>query len=664
MIKLEEFKNLWVFCVVCFVGVLPNALSQVDTFSLQYQSDTLVVSDRSLNNQFRLKNNAIYVSREARELAATFDDPSRVLYRHPGISTANDQANGIIYHGMPSDLVKWSIHGAEIVNPNHLSNAGTLTDISSPSSGGVLAIPFDVINNFSFHANANTENLPSAISGVSNFDFKSQSENFFKIGLLGLEYALQTKGEKPAKLHLRYSTVGLLSNLGLDFGGEKIVFTDLFFQDQLSEKLDFVAGLGYSSNTPIEDYISEDPPSIRDFQEVDYNSFLAYVALVYSDKKYKQSLVYSQKLEERNCFSTFSSDCPNNDTNNLRVSYAGEFNLFTLDNYHFDVLVNAGLLYSKVDFVNISDEYYIDGYDGVLFPALRYRWYNNEYSLKLKIGPMLDFLREEITLEPSLSLIRQFSNSSLQLSASSNTQTLDPVLLAANSSASRRSRVSNISLSYKKEIGENIKIMSKVFFHHYLLGYVSDFGYSPFFNGNDYSYLLASSFPDANGRNLGFELFYDHQLGKNLYFNTNITLFDFTYTHNGIDYDAANNYKYIFNASMSKKIKLSKDRSLLANLAFHYRGGATQYLFHRDFDFIGPDFQNPLIFKLSDYYRLDARIQYSFKKSILSLDIQNLTNRRNEAFYFYDSLLQETTLRNQLGIIPVLSWKRKLSFQK
>lgn len=661
---MKSIKSLLILCVVYLMGFHSQSYAQLDTFSLQYFSDTLVVTDRSLSNQFRLKNNSIYISRESRELAATFDDPSRVLYRHPGISTANDQANGIIYHGMPSDLVKWSIHGAEIVNPNHLSNAGTLSDLSSPSAGGVLAIPFDVINNFSFHPNANTENLPSAISGVSNFDFRSKSETFYKVGLLGLEYALQTEKKRPSKLHVRYSTVGLLSQLGVDFGGEQIVFTDLFYQQQISEKLDFVSGLAYSSNTPQEGIEEEVPFSIKNLQEVDYNSFLAYAGLVYTKKNFNQTIMYSQKVEQRNCISSFPNDCPNLDANNLRISYAGEFNLFSLDNYNFDFLVNASLLKSEINFINFQNGFdfihEFDGYDGVLLPAFRYRWFNNKYSINVKVGPMVDLSGKHISVEPSLIATRQFSGSSIELSASSNTQPIDPIVVAANSNVGYRNRVNNMALSFKKEIGENIKIMSKVFFHDFPFGLTGDYGYSPLFNGNDYGFLLGSIFPDGSGRNYGLEVFYDHQFDKDFYFNANITFFDFTYFEGGIEYDASNNYNYIINSSLSKTFLLSKDRSLSANLAFHYRGGATQYLYHRDFDLGIPDLQNPLVFKLADYYRVDTRIQYSFKKSILSLDIQNLTNRRNEAFYFYDSLNQEISLNRQLGLIPILSWKRKI----
>ena len=662
----ESIVRVLILCSAFLIWFSPIVEGQVDTFSLQYQSDTLVVSDRSLSNQFRLKNNSIYVSKEAKELSATFDDPSRVLYRHPGISTANDQANGIIYHGMPSDLVKWSIHGAEIVNPNHLSNAGTSSDLSSPSSGGVLAIPFDVINNFSFNANANTDNLPSAISGVSNFDFKAKSNNFFKIGLLGLEYALQTNKKRPTKMHLRYSTVGLLSKLGLDFGGEEIVFTDIFFQSQISSKLDFISGIGYSSNTPIEGYIPEGPFTIRNLQEVDYNSFLAYAGFVYTGKNRKQTIMYSQKDEGRNCASSFGSDCPNLSTDNIRISYAGQFNLFSLDNYHFDFLMNASVLKTKVKFMNFQSgnqyNYGFEGYDAILLPTFRYRWYNNKYSLKVKLGPMVDFREGNIGMEPSLIFIRQFPKSSIELSASSNSQAQDPIQIASTLSlAWKRNRVNNVTLTYRKELGDKIKLLSKVFYHHYSSGVVGQLGSSPFFNGNDFNYLLGTAHPFGEGRNYGLELFYDHELGEDFYFNSNVTFFDFTYTDGFDNYDAANNYKFIFNASLTKTFNFKKNRNLTTNFAFHYRGGANQYLFHRDFNFISPDIENPQVFKLADYYRLDARIQYSFKKSILSLDIQNVTNHKNEAFYFYDSLNQETSLQYQLGLIPVLSWKRMLN---
>ena len=65
--------------------------------------------------------------------------------------------------------------------------------------------------------------------------------------------------------------------------------------------------------------------------------------------------------------------------------------------------------------------------------------------------------------------------------------------------------------------------------------------------------------------------------------------------------------------------------------------------------------------KLKDYMRIDLRIYRKWERpgrsSMLSLDIQNASNRKNNAFTHFDQATQEVTVREQLGFIPVLNWR-------
>ena len=170
-------------------------------------------------------------------MAATFGDPSRVLYRSPGISMANDQANGIIHHGLPGELNTWTVYGAEIINPNHLSNAGTRDDQSSLAAGGVLALPFEVIEQLSFSSTPRNASTYNSLSGLMDLSFSDNGDSFVKAGLLGMEAAYQSKGKSKFKAHGRYSTVGLLSDMGVDFDGESINFQDLFLSFRPSDNI-------------------------------------------------------------------------------------------------------------------------------------------------------------------------------------------------------------------------------------------------------------------------------------------------------------------------------------------------------------------------------------------------------------------------------------------
>ena len=658
-------KKIKIVVHVCFlllcVGLSNKTYCQIDTsYSLEYMTDTLVLGAHPLTSQFKLKHNSIYISRNSKELAATFDDPSRVLYRHVGISTANDQANGIIYHGLPADFTKWAIHGAEIVNPNHTSNAGTFSDISSQSSGGVLGIPFDVINTFSFHANANLENTPSTVAGVANFNFLSESENFFKIGLLGLELATQSKKTKiPIKTHFRYSTVGLIGQFGVDFGGEKIAFADGFIQAGILPSLNFITGVGFSSNTfeGVED--PEDATIQKELTDIDFKSQFLYSGFVFEKNRHKHTLMYSQKMDKRTATSDFFEVFPEARFDNTKISYAGQIPVFAEDLDNFDVLVNA--TYNHVDhlFPNSSSN---DTRNHFGF-ALRYKWFNDLYSISAKVGPKLYENTNEMTPEVSLIATRQFNSSSIEWSnsVSSQEQNAEIYGLITNgfnlNEFIQANRSFNSALTYKAEFNKNQKILARLYYHNITRLPININGLSP---------VLMVPFNDVETElygvgyayNYGLELMYDHQFDNGFYLNANLTLFEFKYVSENLwllynlpelkesEFNPTNDFNYIGNVNFSKTWKLKKNKMLSANVAFHLRGGAYDH-----YDITSPE-------QLKPYRRLDTRVQYEFKKSTISLDIQNVLNRRNDAYYFYDQLLQEKVLQQQLGLIPVLSWKR------
>ncbi|MFT5569761.1 MAG: hypothetical protein ACI9RP_001811, partial [Cyclobacteriaceae bacterium] len=55
------------------------------------------------------------------------------------------------------------------------------------------------------------------------------------------------------------------------------------------------------------------------------------------------------------------------------------------------------------------------------------------------------------------------------------------------------------------------------------------------------------------------------------------------------------------------------------------------------------------------------RIQRVFEKEkstrYLSLDIQNMLNRENQSFPFYDEFLNEEAFSTQLGLVPILTYR-------
>jgi Holliday junction resolvase RusA-like endonuclease len=65
--------------------------------------------------------------------------------------------------------------------------------------------------------------------------------------------------------------------------------------------------------------------------------------------------------------------------------------------------------------------------------------------------------------------------------------------------------------------------------------------------------------------------------------------------------------------------------------------------------------------KLPDYFRADIQLVYKKNKPGHSiewrLDIRNFTNHRNAAFYYYDTAQKAVQLKNQRGLLPILSYR-------
>jgi hypothetical protein len=65
--------------------------------------------------------------------------------------------------------------------------------------------------------------------------------------------------------------------------------------------------------------------------------------------------------------------------------------------------------------------------------------------------------------------------------------------------------------------------------------------------------------------------------------------------------------------------------------------------------------------KLPDYFRLDLRVNWRKDKKgytrTIALDIQNVLNIQNEAYHYYDHVLNKVNTQYQLGVIPVLIYR-------
>jgi hypothetical protein len=65
--------------------------------------------------------------------------------------------------------------------------------------------------------------------------------------------------------------------------------------------------------------------------------------------------------------------------------------------------------------------------------------------------------------------------------------------------------------------------------------------------------------------------------------------------------------------------------------------------------------------QLPNYFRIDLRASWRKNKPgytrTWSIDIQNVSNQQNVAYYYYDTFTKKTETKYQLGLIPVLVYR-------
>ena len=631
--------------------------------------DTVDLVYHPIQKHFDFAQNNLVVKRKSKEMAATFDDPSRVLYRHTGITIQNDQNNAIIYRGLPSEYMRWAINGAEIVSPNHLSNAGRILDEPSPSSGGVLGIPFDVINSFVFHGSPYGNGRFTSLSGVGEFDFDSHSDSFIKLGLLGMEAGIQTKEKIPIKAHIRYSTVGLLNDLGVDFDGEQIKFYDAFLRAELSDKLSFTISRGISKNDKdvIEDINQTE--EFKDFQRINMESDYWIAGFNYTTDLQHHSLYYSRKYTRRGSNSTI--DFPDiaagiydrtSISDESMFSYNGSYKWIK----NKSVLgLNTHLKISEWDafanFLAIND--FHDNYarvSGTLDHLV------NKGDLKLRLIPELAViyhLRDEVGLRPesAITMDIKYKQHALVLNGAYKVrlgiaQDFAPHL-ENGFIEDRLNEMFSGSATYKYHLGDLSTNMMVRAYYWRISG--PDFAFDhlrynePLANLNTYfdwfSEFGGSPFIALDKIGRGVELMFDRSWNGGLYTNANFTLMDNSYEND--TYFFNEDLGYVMNFVVSKEFQTKRDAKIILNMAFHARDGMMSFAFNPNtYEFVSR--------KLKDYNRLDLRVQWSKKKTTWTLDIQNVMSRANEAYLLFDPYLDSVIVEEQLTMIPILSYRR------
>ena len=630
---------------------------------------------------------------EISRFPATFNDPARAALTYAGVQTGGDDLlNEIVIRGNSPKGILWRLEGVEIPNPNHFTSVDS-------SAGGVSMLSNSVLANSDFFTGAFPAQYGNATSGI--FDLQMRQGNFdrhehaIQAGLLGVAAAsegpISKKTNASYLVNYRYSTLALLSELGLDILGEQedIAFQDLSYKVRIPTRKSgsfSIWGLGGHNdyrfipdieNGDWEDDTESQTTAVAGITNVFYtsdNSFIeTIVSASYSKLRYEYdslnfgtlekgdfiesqlrfSSFYNQKLSARNTIrvglilSDLSYDIRESYRNHLTVPFQtpldekdragfyqafGNWQLRTSDQF----TVNTGLHFSHFA---LNGRSYLE-------PRVGFRWDRGRHIISGGMG--LHSRMETVALYTA----RQYNEDGS---------------FVQNNKDLGFTRAFHLALGYEKMLQPKLRFKVEVYYQSLFdvpiagsdsNAFVGSFSTLNTFDG----YTPEELANDGTGKNYGLELTLEKFLNRGFYMLSTASIYKSLYTGaDGIERSTQFDGGYIYNFLAGKEFPVGKKghNSLSLNGKLIAAGGKRQAPILRSASiaqgFTVFDYENNYELQLDGFFRIDIGISYRKNRkkttSVIALDIQNLTQRENESFrYFYGS-------ETQVSFFPNLSYR-------
>ncbi|MBB6326077.1 hypothetical protein FHS59_001705 [Algoriphagus iocasae] len=678
--------------------VLQIALEE-DITQIQEFVVTATDKDRTINEMVVVSGRTFSVE-EARKFAAAVNDPGRMAISFSGVVGTDDGNNTISVRGNSPNGLLWRMEGIDIPNPNHFVNPGS-------SGGGVSILSSQLLANSDFLTGAFAAEYGNALSGVFDLNLrKGNNENqefTVQAGFLGLDLAAEGPIAKNYRgsylVNYRYSTLSLLSKLGLPLGDFVTNFQDLSFNVYLpTGKKSSISLFGFGglsdqkSNAESDSLIWE---SEGDRYSSKFLSNTGAVGIKYSTTLNQSNFLQTTLLASGNTIGDQGSRLDNE--------------YFNEDRYD-EKFSNSKITFSSVLNSKLSARSSLRS--GIYLNQLYYTLYQENYDKDVKR------LVKNIDSDGSTQSIQAFSQwnyrATDRLTVNLGLHYLQLLLNNSNSLEPRASisyeldEKQRLSFGYglhsqvqplgtyfaEKEISGQITLpnhdldLSKS--HHFVLGYDRSLNpllrlkietyyqhlfQIPIKEGADQTYSIINqewSFatdPLINkgyGKNYGVEMTLEQFTHNNLYFLLSTSLYNSQYkTQENVWRNTRFNGNLNVTFTGEKEFELRKNRTLGINIRGIYGGGlrTTPILLDESIqkgetvldDSKAFEEQNPA------YFRTDLRLSLKRNKEkstrIWALDIQNATNRKNIYGRYYEPMDSEIKTSYQAPLIPILSYR-------
>ncbi len=651
-----------------------------------------------VNNEMSLLSSRQVTVEETQRFAGSLDDPSRMVSAFAGVTSDPMGNNDIVVRGNSPKGILWKLEGVDIPNPNHFSDEST-------TGGPINALSSNMLANSDFYTGAFAPEYGNAISGV--FDVRLRTGNNEKpeytvgLGALGVDLAAEgpfSKGYGGSYLfNYRYSSLGLLDNLGVvDFGGVP-KYQDLSYKVNLpSKKAGTFSLFGLGGKSALNDDNSDRTDVVREkstytahmgtaglnhFYLVGQNSSLkTSISISANGSQYKE-----EELKESDMIETGNGHW-NKTTYRGAMTYNQKIN-----NKHFLMI---GLNYDHYVYDMSSD--YLDSPANIWKNAIELQndagLLQSFVSWKYRISTQLTMvsglhytrfmLNNASSLEPRLALSWQFTpTQSLSLGFGQHSMvesivTYYHTIYDENGVASQPNinldltKSTHYVLGYQNRLTEKWNFGAEIYYQQLSHVPVEDIDTSYYSLINEsHGYVDKALVSEGKGYNYGLELTLERYFFNSYYVMITGSLYNSQYqAKDGKWRNTRYNGNYAANLLVGKEFrigKVEKGNKLSVNGKLLVTGG-NRYL---PVDLEASRLEGNTVYQtsrayentLGNVFQTNLTVSYSINRPRVRheifLDLYNVFNNQAPIEEYYDKYRDEVATYNQLNMIPNIMYK-------
>jgi hypothetical protein len=700
---------------ISFIGykemILPNVMVnsgkevvlqinlEEDVVQMQEIVVTATQKDKTINEMSVVSTRTFSVE-ETRKFAAAVNDPARMVTSYAGVVSADDGNNSISIRGNSPFGLLWRMEGVDIPNPNHFANAAT-------AGGGISILSSQLLANSDFSTGAFSAEYGNALSGV--FDLKlrkgnnEKAEYTVQAGFLGTDVAAEgplNRNKKGSYLvNYRYSTLSMLSKLGVPLGDFVTNFQDLSFNIHLPvNKNNSVNVFGFGG---LSDQTSEaEKDSLGWKDNIDrYNSIyksntgavgIKYNSILSANTFLQNAIVFSGVSivsEEEILLKDYIATTDNiNKLDNSKITWSSVLNhkvnprLSLHSGFYFNMLQYKVHSKEREETSNVLET--LMNSNGQTQTLQAFAQANYKVTDKLTINGGLHYLQlmlnNSYAVEPRLAFQYTLNDvssvnfgyglhSQIQPLGTYFGQTEESGITTLPNKNLKLSRAHHFVAGYDRSLTQNLRIKSEIYYQHLFdIPVEREAGSTNSIINQQWGFVTDPMVSKGSGRNYGIEFTLEQFLHNNVYFLLSTSLYESKYKAiDGVWRDTRFNANRNVSFTAGKEFNWKKNRTFGINIRTIYSGGFRTTPVNVAASLAKGEtvWQEDKAFseQVPDYFRTDIRISLKRNRAksthTISLDLQNATNRKNVFGEFFDPLTGNVKTAYLTPLIPILAYR-------